>query len=69
MEGLTGDIERVLEISSWVLLRHEEGIETPETRFDELRRWHLGEADNAGRDQVSRLGVSNDKPKLPTPSP
>lgn len=40
-----------------MLLWHEEGVETPETRFDELSCWHLSEADNAVLYQFRRVVV------------
>jgi hypothetical protein len=48
----TFHVEGILHLSSRVLLRHEHGVEVPESRLDELVGWHLGETKIPGRSSV-----------------
>ena len=47
-ERPTFDVEGILHLSSRMLLRHEHGVEVPESGLDKLVSGHFGESGNTG---------------------
>jgi hypothetical protein len=46
-ERPTFDVEGILHLASRMLLRHEHGVEIPESRLDKLVGWHFGESESS----------------------